>query len=276
MKKARLLLIVLIVAAVFLSVLGYKLVDKRSKSDLYPASEQIAARFIDTGTALEKADATPAFIIDANYETYTDGKYNYFVDTDNHLVRLIEQINSLPPSGTSLNEHDLEKIAAELFRKAYGYNLTGDLAIVNYGEMGDAASPVRIDTVEKIDKVETGNKGVIFLHPDGSISGATFLPGLKPDQLDSIDKAKMISEEAAKELALEAVREQTNSALVKIIESEDTPYSAKIQSFKGTSFWSIEFLAGYLDNSGKEQQAFFGVQLEAFTGRVLIVHSSLN
>ncbi len=276
MKNIRLVIISFALAVVFLSILGFKLVGNKDKQPQYPAADQIAARFIDKDATLEKTDATPAFRIDANYDAYTDGKYNYFIDTDNHVVRLVEQIETLPSNLARLEDSDLEKIATEVFRKAYGYDLTGEMVIVNHGAMGDSASPVKIDARERVDELETGNKGIIFLHPDGSVSGATFLPGLKPNESASVDKSKMLSEEAAKEIALTAVRDKTKSTLVEIIEAGDPPYAAGIQRHGDSTFWSVEFLAEFADDAAKKQQAFFGVQIDAYTGRILVVHSSIN
>ena len=136
MKRVYFVIISFICAVAFLSIMGFHYLSNGEDINPYPDSQQIVDRFAKSGVSFIKADLTPPFAMNTNFEVYTDGIYNYFIDTDNHILRLIDRVNNLQSTSVVLSNDDLNVKAISLFRKAYGYELVGDLEVVNHGRSG--------------------------------------------------------------------------------------------------------------------------------------------
>lgn len=275
MKRKYFVIISFVLTMSLLCIMGFQSRGENSDNEQYPNSEQIVSRFGDGEVKATKKDAVLPFRIDADYEVYTDGTYDYFVDVDNHLVRLIDRQRVLSVTGSPLLNSEIIDIATSLFRKAYGYELTGKIAVVDIRNICDDGNHFRIEVVETIDEIETGNKALMFILGDGTLSKATFLPGTKTANSIARDKSQMISEINAEKIAITAVKNAVNSSDVVIIKSADTPYSANIHTYKENTFWSIEFTANFENESGEKEQATFIVEIDVITSQVLNVYSSL-
>lgn len=276
MKRVQLVVISFLIAVAFLSIMGFQFLGDNTSDTQYLNSEQLVSRFVTGGVTAVKIKAIAPFQIDANYEAFADGMYNYFVDVDNHLIRLITRQKDLSMYGSPLSTAEIKDKAAELFQKAYGYNLTGIITVINRGSMGDDGNRIRVDVVETFDEIETGNKAIMFLFADGTLSKATFLSGTKIADSIASEKEHMIKEDVAEKIAIAAVKNKVKSSDVVIIKSADPQYSATIQTYDNKTFWSLEFKAEFANETGEKMQAFFGVQIDVYNGQVLTVYSSLN
>jgi hypothetical protein len=246
----------------------------------YLSPEQIVSRLAVKGAAVKKTNDVSPYKIGVDYESYTDGVYQYFIDPQRHAVRIIIHEGDIKESGASLSSADINARAASLFRLAYGYELIGKIEVINHGIIGDEDSRMTIDVVETINDIETGNKGLIFLYADGALSKAIFFPGTKTAESIASEMGLMISEDKAKTIALNAVKvavkEKFGAQDATMINTPDNKYSAKIQTNDDKSNWTIEFKARFITNSGKEMVEFFGVQIDVFTGEVIQIYSSVG
>ncbi len=250
-------------------------------SDLQEACEQVVSDFTD-GEPIEfdriiasdeEDNAWRQAYYSGNY-VFTDDRYEYTVDPERLYIKRISTVSNevrseLHTGDTQAGtEEDAETLAVEIYRKALSEFLLEDGGTeIKCLHPGEGIYFVEIN--ETINGIQTGTFAGIDLSTSGNILGASFILG-DPGNIDRLinEQNKMISEENAKQIALEEVNRRAEKLEAESIQIDDSK-PCEIITLGDTTVWVVPFT--YIRKGQPANQPFdYGgqVMVEVFSGEV--------
>ncbi len=268
-KKAVAVISILITIAV-ISTLCFA--HQNRGKEYQQAQETVARVFPDT-------KARFSGIIDRNDEAYgdlyagdyvfEDSCYRYFVSIDQTYIEVIFQraVSDKSYDASKAVSFRSENQLEELARSNYGSILKGDVEIRCYDP--DEGSSLTYEVIETVNGIETGTKCSFFID-DMNLTAAVFLKG-DYEAAANKNKQDLLSAEEAFQIAKAAVLEEYYAD--SDAEMSDDKYSSELKTFKGRTYWLIQFFV-YSSKDVDEYGTYFEVQVEVNTGEILMIAKS--
>ncbi len=210
------------------------------------------------------------------FGTAFEGDYEYTASYYTYLVEPLDQFVSGIFHISQENEEkeraggfflDSQEAVVELFESNMGPFLKGTTVC----ELSsDAGQDMKIYTLtETVNGIETGTTACIIVDDDnGMLRAATFVKG-DPEQVAGMDSSEFISEETALELALTEIKAR-DAGIADIQPSFDNSWCGKaIHTFKGRTYWMLEFDAVVTFADGTKEETFYAVRIDVVSGEVL-------
>lgn len=200
---------------------------------------------------------------------YTDGNYEYYVNIEDNYINFINatESNQGNQMRTSYNKSLATKLAYDYFNKAYGYLIMGEL---NVSVNDSTGMGYIVNISEAIDGYDTGTKAVFIINEKGVIVASSFVKG-DPERIKNLDKSSLLTESEAAELAIQALKNEK-----KVQSVDNTPFSAKLTTFKGEIFWILKFHAVPPEERSLGREEEYHISVDALTGDILSIGEEVH
>lgn len=167
-----------------------------------------------------------------------------------------------------------EEQAIALFEKNMGKLLVG--TAVCRTDYAEGRTEIVYTVAEEINGIGTGTTASIVVDANThTLKMANFLKG-DAAKAAAINPEELISLEDALDMAIKEIRAKNPEALSIITDQPDLDNHTYITTFKGDTYWVLEFDAVLTYKDGKADKTSYSVHVDALTGQVLEVAKALT
>ena len=275
--KRKIVLGSIVGAILLVSLLGFHLNETAQMEKLVITKcEVFGEKELQYVGELTRTDSFYAEVYDG-FDKCIGEAYTYLVDPAESFVNAIFKNGQMETLESGKDSFSVKILDSEAAIKLFQSNMKGLIIGTIDCEVIQSEGQYSITYIvaEKNGGIETGTKACIIVDANtNELLAATFLKATPVSEMvqnvDGLIKIQNAIENGIKEIK----RQNTKIADVKVL-TESEKLTEKVTTFKGTTYRDIEFNALVTYDDGSTETAFFFVRVNAYTGQVAEIGSSL-